>query len=474
MRRSNTGVDGDHHAPNAKLLGQTRGMQRRSAAKRDQRAFGGVLAVFDRMDPCGAGHGFVDDFGDAARRFLDVHAQRTADVADDRVRRQLRRQADLAAGESGRVDAPQHDIGIRHGRRRSAAAVAGGTRVRSRAVGADGDAAQTVHARDRSAAGTDLHHVDHRNPHRNPTSPCKPIRSGNLEMPRLLRGEIVDQRDLRRCAAHVEAQGTLVAAQGRDTARQDHAAGRPALHQPHGIALSGLDGADAAGGHHQQQRADDTDRGEAVAHAAQIAGHQRQNISVGNGRGGPFVFADLPADFAGEGNRQLRHGGREDLARAFLVRRVDVGMEETDRHGLDALGTKRIDKCQKRGFVERQQHGPVRRQPLGHLQTQIAFDQRDRSFHVQIVLLEPVLVGDFQGIPEAFGGDQRCAGAFALDQGVGGQGGAVNHQIEIAAIDPGFRQDAARPFDHGRVGCVMRRQQFGRDWSGRAGTAPGL
>ncbi|MCY1450180.1 hypothetical protein D9M71_669660 [compost metagenome] len=55
-----------------------------------------------------------------------------------------------------------------------------------------------------------------------------------------------------------------------------------------------------------------------------------------------------------------------------------------------------------------------------------AVDQRWRQGDVDVVLLEAVFGAHFQGVAEAFGGDEGSARATALDQGVGGQGGAMD------------------------------------------------
>ena len=57
---------------------------------------------------------------------------------------------------------PEHDVGIGDGRRRAAAAVAGGTGLGARAFGPDPQDAGRVDARDRSAAGAERDDVEAR------------------------------------------------------------------------------------------------------------------------------------------------------------------------------------------------------------------------------------------------------------------------------------------------------------------------
>ena len=86
-----------------------------------------------------------------------------------------------------RIDAAQHDIRIGHRWLIAAARIAGGAGIRARTVRPDDDAPQRIDARDRAAAGTDLHHVDDRNAHRKAAALGKAIGTRDLEMPRLLR-----------------------------------------------------------------------------------------------------------------------------------------------------------------------------------------------------------------------------------------------------------------------------------------------
>ena len=153
MRGTDAGIDGDHHAGDAELLRQTYGMQGSRATESDQGAAGGVLAVFDCVDASGAGHGLVDDLGDASGGFLGVHVEPRADIRHEGCVRQERVQRDLAAGEPTWVDAAEHHVGVSDGGGCAASGIAGGAWVGACAVGADGDPAQRIDAADGAAAG---------------------------------------------------------------------------------------------------------------------------------------------------------------------------------------------------------------------------------------------------------------------------------------------------------------------------------
>ena len=408
-----------------------------------------------------ARHRFVDDFGNAARRLLHRHRQRSADRIGHRLKRPCGIERDLAAGEARQIDAAEHDIGVGHRRLRAAACVAGRTRIGAGTVRSHCDAAQRIHARDRTAAGTDLHHIDHRNAHGEATAFGESIGTSDFEMPRLLRREVVDQRELRRRSSHVERDRAVVAAARRDMARQDRAASRSALHQTHRKSARGLHRADASGGHHQQQRTVRADTMQSVLHAREIAIHHRQHVGVRHHRRGSLVLADLAADLRRNGDRHIRQLTRDQVPRPFLMHGIDIGVQETDRHRLDALLAQRRNQAIQRCITERQQHGAIGSQALGHLQPQIARNQGRRPLHIKVVLFETVFIGDLQRIAEAGSGDQRAPRPLAFDQRIGGKRGAMDHQIERGRANTGLMQDRLRSRDHCLIRRGVRRQQLG-------------
>ena len=95
---------------------------------------------------------------------------------------------------------------------------------------------------------------------------------------------------------------------------------------------------------------------------AEVAGHQRQDVGVGDGGRGALVFADFAADLGGEGDRQVGQRGGDDVAGAFLVRGVDVGVEEADRQRLDVLRFQDGDQGAQ-GWLRRAAAGWSRRRP---------------------------------------------------------------------------------------------------------------
>ena len=138
---------------------------------------------------------------------------------------------------------------------RAAAAVAGRAGLGAGALRPDRDALQRVEARDRAAAGADLDHLDHGMRTGRPAALQEARGAVDLEQPRGVRLEVVDQADLGRGAAHVEASARVLAGAGRHLRRKDRAAGRARFDQPHREAPRRLDRGEAAARGHEVDRA---------------------------------------------------------------------------------------------------------------------------------------------------------------------------------------------------------------------------
>ena len=115
----------------------------------------------------------------------------------------------------------------------------------------------------------------------------------------------------------------------------------------------------------------------------------------------------------------------------------------------------------QRRLIERQQHGAIGSQAFGHFQPQVARDQRLRPLHVEIVLLEAMLVGDLQQIAEAGGGDQRASARPCARSAHWWQASCRGSpdRARMRRYRPP-RRIACVPGDHRLVRRVMRRQQL--------------
>ena len=154
---------------------------------------------------------------------------------------------------------------------------------------------------------------------------------------------------------------------------------------------------------------------------------------------------------------------REDLADPRLVRGIGIGVDQRHRHRLDVELGEALGDAAHRGFVQRPPHGAVHVHALGHREAQLARHQRPRLDDVDVVLVEAALVRDLDHVAEAVGGDERGARALALDDGVGGERGAVHEHADVAERQARLGQRAACALDDGHLRLPRRRQQLGDD-----------
>ena len=219
-RRSDAGVGRYHDAVDPELLCKTCRMQRGGTAKCNQRVIADAATALDRMHSGSVGHALVHDLADAARCDLRREVEWVGDGSRQREIRCLRLERHGSGGEPVAVDASEHQVRVGDGRVLTSPAVAGRPRLRTRALRPHRDLAELVDASHRAAARPDLDHLDHRNPQRQPASLEKTGGAVDLETPHRVRGEPVDQADLRGGATHVEGDDLFVGALGGDPAGQ--------------------------------------------------------------------------------------------------------------------------------------------------------------------------------------------------------------------------------------------------------------
>src|SRR5262249_57749359 len=104
--------------------------------------------------------------------------------------------------------------------------------------------------------------------------------------------------------------------------------------------------------------------------------------------------------------------------------------------GLDVRGGERLDRTGDAGFIEWDQHLPLRIDPLADRQAQPARNGRRRQIDVDVVLLEAVFVADLHHVAEALGGEKRGSGALSLDERIGGERRALDCHAYLTRPDP--------------------------------------
>jgi hypothetical protein len=68
-------------------------------------------------------------------------------------------------------------------------------------------------------------------------------------------------------------------------------------------------------------------------------------------------------------------------------------------------------------------------------------------------LFVAVLVGDLDRVAKSFGGQKRRHGTFSLDQRIGRERCAVQHESDIAGADGGSTEHRIHGLDHPFLGC---------------------
>ncbi len=107
------------------------------------------------------------------------------------------------------------------------------------------------------------------------------------------------------------------------------------------------------------------------------------------------------------------------------MRRIGVGVHEEDRDRLDAKLFQLLGQRGQRRDIKRRDDLAIAADPLRHLETQHARNERLVASIVQIERIGPVAARDLEHVAEALGGEERGLGALALDQRVDHQRGAV-------------------------------------------------
>ena len=356
-------------------------------------------------------------------------------------------------GEEPRVQAAQHQVGV--GDRRGAApSVAGRAGVGAGAGGA-GAGAHAVEAEDRAAAGRHGLHVEHRRAQ---------LGSGHTGgVAPLQRAGVAAY--ISRGAAHVEAEHRRCPDLVGGAGHADHPAGRAGDHRV--AAAERLGPHQAAGrGHEVERRA-----GDRVGHAPDVGLQHWRQIGVGHSGLGAGDEAGEGGDLGAQGD-EGEAGGAGDLAGALFVGGVQVGVQEGDGGGGEALGDGGLQADLQRALVQRPHDRAVGGQPLGGLDD--AGIERGRPHDVEGEQVRPRLVPDQQAVGEAFGGDEQGAGAAALQQRIGGDRGAHLDRLDTRGGKGRARGGSKNPphgFDSGVLIGRRGRQQLQRELRSVVGPA---
>ncbi len=184
-----------------------------------------------------------------------------------------------------------------------------------------------------------------------------------------------------------------------------------------------------------------------------------QQIGVHHRGRGSLVFLHLGEHGVRRAHRELRTGGAHDLRGALLVRRVAVAVDEADGDRLDPRRLELTRRLAHAGLVERLDDRAIGGDALAHLQAVAARDQRPRLRPGEVEHVRHADAPDLQDVAEPACGDQPGGGAGALQDGVGGDRGAVQHLADRARVDRKLGEQGAQPVDDRDAGV----RRAGRD-----------
>ena len=325
----------------------------------------------------------------------------------------------------------QHQMRVGHCRLLAAGAVAGWTRHRSGARRPDRQRA-IRQPRDRATAGTDRHHVNHRQRQR-PFTDAATLRQRDLPA--------AQQADIGAGAADIDRDDVANAGRRRDIARADHPRGRAGQHGERRRAADRRGTGDTAIRLHQQQRCSDVGIRQAALQPLHIGGDRRHHTGIHDRRQAALVLAHHRQHIDRRRHRHVRQCGAQHLGDAAFMRGIGERVQQADRDRLH------IQPAQLRGglvharFVERCQHDTARPDAFTHLEHA---RRRHRALRLhpgeQVRLARNVLPPDLQHVPKSRGGHQRGARGLALQDQIGGDRRAMQHARDILRASGGLRQ----------------------------------
>ena len=300
-------------------------MQGTRAAERDQ----GVAA---RVAPAFDGHR-----ADAGRDVLDRDAQNPlgsgGHVQVKPVGQFLHRgggarrvERNAPAGQL-RHDAPEHEVGVGHGRPVAASAVTRRPGMRAGAVRPDFQATPAGQPGDRTAAGTYGVQIDHRR---------LEVVDIDLALGQHARLAVFDQADVGRRAAHVERDDVAVPGQGAEVHRGDHPGRGAGQGRGDRQARNFLGAGQPAARPHDVERRADVLFVQMPCDAVVIGRQQRHERGVEAGGVGALVLAVLAQNVGRNGDEALRIDRAQHVADFLLVGRVAVGVQQRHRDRANA------------------------------------------------------------------------------------------------------------------------------------------
>ena len=396
-----------------------------------QRERPGTLAPLHDMHAGGVGHVLIHQLVDAPCRLGHRQPHRSGDPGLDGPAGRFGVEFHAAAQEVVRIEVSEDQVGIGDGRLGPAQAVADRARVRPGRLRSDLEQPELVDPGYRTSPRPDLDHLDHRHLHRQTRALPEPVPPVDLEVVSDRRTPVRNDAQLGGGAPHVEGEQVVHPGVRTEGCRRQCAGGRARFQQPDREPGGGVHGGDTPRRQHHEEGSLESQIGKPALQSRQILLGEGLDVHVGDGGGGAFVLTYLGSDLRGDRDS---HPGSSAVHRPTsgpLIGGIGEAVKKTDRHRFDPplgqLGGKGLHVL----LVHFPKHLAPRRHPLGNVEPKMSRGKGDGHLQEQVVELVTVLPPDLHRVPETLGGQQRGAGALALDDGVGHQSGPVHQMPDV-------------------------------------------
>ena len=265
----------------------------------------------------------------------------------------------------------------------------------------------------------------------------------------------LDEGRIEAGAAHVAAQEIAEAEEAPQGSSRRGPAGGAREDGGQRVRRDGLRREGAPGGLDETESPTVRRPREAGQEVAHVPAHERMQVGGHGGRGGPDELAGQRREVRGEDDVRVGPDLAQGFPRGALVRGVSGRMQEGDPHGFHAGLEEGARRRAYRLGVQRNQTLAGCQHPFRHLAAPLAGHQRVLS-HLRGQAGAPCPVAQLQHVPEALRDDESAAGAFPLQDGVGGHRGPVGDLAYLVQRRPGgpeALQDTAADFrgDGGRL-----------------------
>ena len=271
---------------------------------------------------------------------------------------------------------------------------------------------------------------------------------------------ILEHRDLRRGAPHIEADQIVVTAILAVVRSGDRAGRRSRFDEVHRKLAGLLGSGEPPIGLHDVKRRLIAFRGNALDQSSEILFHARLDVGVGDRRAHPFVFANFRLHPSRDADQCGIEGFSGDLGYPLFMCRIRRRMHEAHRQGLNLGFLEFADRPTHIRFVKGHVDRSIGQHPFGDTLAEAAWDQRRRKFRRKIQVVVTSLAAHLEHVAEARCGDQPHPCAGILDNDVGRQRRRVDEDAHLFRRDLETIPYGFQTLEHGSAGIFRGREHL--------------